>query len=181
MLVIRLNASIRLGRRIFIRPPLLQSHDFRRPSDKHHSSKGSLRGEVLCSRLGGRRALSANTSSSSHLRESPLQSNLSAIWSVERTRRSFCLPDFPEVSSVGTPSGPDRGERPTDRVRRVAIEGGLAAFRESPWPVVSDRLVVILHDSRITTNTSLNIREIGGPIMTPSYDSTFFGMFTRHK
>ena len=50
-----------------------------------------FKGEVLCSRLGGRRALSANTSSSSHLRESPLQSNLSAIWSVERTRRSILL------------------------------------------------------------------------------------------
>ncbi|HEY5813276.1 MAG TPA: LytTR family DNA-binding domain-containing protein [Terrimicrobiaceae bacterium] len=48
-----------------------------------------------------------------------MQSNLSAIWSVERTRRSICLPDFRQFRTfVGIPSGPDRGEKQIE-VRRV--------------------------------------------------------------
>ena len=76
-----------------------------------------------------------------------------------------------------TPSGIDKGGKQIDRARRVPFEAALAAFRESPWPVVSDRLVVILQDIPITTNTSINIREIGGPIMTQGYDSGFYCTF----
>src|SRR6476660_5348142 len=39
VLVIRLNASIATPRRVFIERLDLQSHDFRRRSDKHHASK----------------------------------------------------------------------------------------------------------------------------------------------
>ncbi len=85
------------------------------------------------------------------------------------------------AGSCDTLFGIDTGGKQIDRARRVPFEAGLAAFRESPWPVVSDRLVVILHDIRITTNTSMNIREISGPIMTQSYDSVFYGIFIRHK
>jgi hypothetical protein len=40
-------------------------------------------------------------------------------------------------AGAGTPSWTDRGEKQIGRARRVPIEGGPVAFRESLWPVVS--------------------------------------------
>jgi hypothetical protein len=73
------------------------------------------------------------------------------------THRSICLPDFSqfrtfERSSLGS-------EKRIDRVGRVPIEGGLADFRESLCPAVSDqqgRPLVKYHDIRICRH---NIRE----------------------
>jgi hypothetical protein len=43
-------------------------------------------------------------------------------------------------SPVRPPPWTDKGEKQNGRARRVPIEVGRVAFRESPWPVVSDRL-----------------------------------------
>ena len=48
-------------------------------------------------------------SRSSHSRKSPLKPMLSAIWNVEITHRSICLPDLTAVSVInGPPSLPPR-------------------------------------------------------------------------
>jgi hypothetical protein len=95
-----------------------------------------------------------------------------ARFACQTSRQFRNLADTPGLMEV---------EKPNRFARRVPIKAGSAAFREFPWPVVSDRLVVILHDIPITTNTSMNIHEIGGPIMTPSYDSAFTARFIGHK
>ncbi len=59
-------------------------------------------------------------SRSSHWRNSPLKPMLSAIWKLEMTHRSICLPDFRQFRRFAdTPSWIGRDEKQTGRARRV--------------------------------------------------------------
>ena len=73
------------------------------------------------------RSISDSRSSSSHWRKSPLKPMLSAIWNVEMTHRSICLPDFGSFAgSAILPPGLIEGQ--IGHVRRVPIEVGPAAL-----------------------------------------------------
>jgi hypothetical protein len=55
-----------------------------------------------------------------------------AIWNVEMTHRPICFPDFPAVWHVRRYScGTGKDEKQIGRARRVPIEAGPLAFRES--------------------------------------------------
>jgi hypothetical protein len=60
------------------------------------------------------------------------------------------------------------GGKQIDRARWMPFEAALALFES-------------LHDIPIRTNTSINIREIGGPIMTQVMTRPFTARSIRHK
>ena len=101
---------------------------------------------------------------------------LSAIWKLEMTHRSISLPDFPAVSTpADILSGTDTGGRQIGRARPVPIEVRVSGFSRVSvacwiWLMSAARFIVVIFDDipNHGKNTSVNIREIGGPIMTSS-------------
>ena len=93
-------------------------------SKQSHDSPGNY----LKARNAKFRAYFPIRSRSAHWRNSPLKPMLCAIWNVENTHRSICLPDLTAVSVInGPPSLPRRREIVLAR----RIESGLRLQRLS--------------------------------------------------